>query len=183
MAVAAIRRRTGGRAVVWLGLWSTIYGILGLAGAPAFVAALPRWVQAAAPGVRCGFTYLTIFVATMAWRELSLGKLRRILGAIALVGLAIAVAGISIFVSTGSPDKLIPLNNLLAVFDLLLLLTVIIVPSLSEKYLMLPSRAACWLWAAPSSSLKRSSSTCRGPLAMRYFASGTRWPLRCCCFH
>ena len=140
MAVAAIRRRTGGRAVVWLGLWSTIYGILGLAGAPAFVAALPRWVQAAAPGVRCGFTYLTIFVATMAWRELSLGKLRRILGAIALVGLAIAVAGISIFVFTGSPDKLIPLNNLLAVFDLLLLLTVIIVPSLSQKYLMLPSR-------------------------------------------
>ena len=140
MAVAAIRRRTGGRAVVWLGLWSTIYGILGLAGAPAFVAALPRWVQAAAPGVRCGFTYLTIFVATMAWRELSLGKLRRILGAIALVGLAIAVAGISIFVFTGSPDKLIPLNNLLAVFDLLLLLTVIIVPSLSQKYLVLPSR-------------------------------------------
>ena len=66
LAVAAIRRRTGGRAVVWLGIWSTIYGVLGLSGAPAFVAALPRGLQAAAPGVRSGFTYLTIVVATMA---------------------------------------------------------------------------------------------------------------------
>ncbi|HEY4900731.1 MAG TPA: PP2C family protein-serine/threonine phosphatase [Terriglobales bacterium] len=140
LAVAAIRRRTGGRAVVWLGTWSTIYGILGLSGAPAFVAALPRWMQAGAPGVRSGFTYLTIVVATMAWRELSLGKVRRILGALAFVGFVIGVIGFAYFVFTGSPDKLIPLNNLLAVFDLLLLLTVIIVPSLSQRYLVLPSR-------------------------------------------
>jgi sigma-B regulation protein RsbU (phosphoserine phosphatase) len=140
LAVAAIRRRTGGRAVVWLGIWSTIYGVLGLSGAPAFVAALPRGLQAAAPGVRSGFTYLTIVVATMAWRELSVGKLRPILGALAFVGLVIGVIGFAYFVFTGSPDKLIPYNNLLAVFDLLLLLTVIIVPSLSQKYLVLPRR-------------------------------------------
>jgi sigma-B regulation protein RsbU (phosphoserine phosphatase) len=140
LAVGAIRRRTGVAAVLWLGIWSATYGILGLSGAPMFVAALPRWLQAAAPGVRSGFTYLTIIVATMAWRELSLGKVRHILGAIAFSGLAIGVIGFAYFVFTGSPDKLILYNNLLAVIDLFVLLTVIIVPSLSRKYLVLPRR-------------------------------------------
>ena len=140
VAVAAIRRRTGARAVGWMGIWSATYGILGLSGTPAFIAALPRWAQAAAPYVRVGFTYLTVVVATMAWRELILGRVRRILGAIAVVGLAIGIIGFAYFVFAGSSEKLIPWNNLLAVVDLLLLLTVIIVPSLSRKYLVLPSR-------------------------------------------
>ncbi len=140
LAVAALRRRTGVRAVLWMGIWSAVYGILGLSGASMFVAALPRWPQTAAPYVRVGFTYLTVVVATLAWRELMLGKVRRVLGAIALVGLAIAVAGFSLFVFTGSSEKLILYNNLLAVVDLLVLLTVIIVPSLSRKYLVLRSR-------------------------------------------
>lgn len=140
LAVAAIRRRTGVRAVAWLGIWSAVYGILGLSGASTFVAALPRCAQIAAPFVMVGFTYLTVVVATMAWRELTLGKVRRILGALVFAGLAIAVAGFSLFVFTGSSDKLIRYNNLLAVIDLLVLLTVILMPRLSQKYLVLPSR-------------------------------------------
>ena len=140
MAVGALRRRVGVSAIVWMGLWSAVYGILGLSGTPAFVAALPRAIQGAAPYVRIGFTYLIVVVATMAWREMSLGKLRHILGAIALVGLVIAVMGFAYFLFLGSPDKLIRWNNLLAVADLLLLLTVVIVPRLSQKYLVLPSR-------------------------------------------
>ena len=140
LAVAAIRRRTGVGAVVWLGIWSALYGILGLSGTPIFISALPRWARTAAPYLDVACTYLTIVVATLAWRELSLGKIRRILALIALVGLAIAVAGFGFFVFTGSSDKLIPYNNLLAVVDLLVLLTVIILPSLSRRYLVLPSR-------------------------------------------
>ena len=140
LAVAAIRRRTGVRAIAWLGIWSAVYGVLGLSGASMFVAALPRCAQIAAPFVMVGFTYLTVVVATMAWRELTLEKVRRILGALVFAGLAIAVAGFSLFVFTGSSDKLIRYNNLLAVIDLLVLLTVILMPSLSHKYLVLPSR-------------------------------------------
>lgn len=34
LAVAAIRRRSGVRAIVWLGIWSIVYGVLRLAGSP-----------------------------------------------------------------------------------------------------------------------------------------------------
>ena len=142
LAAAAIRRRTGVLAVVWLGIWSAAYGILGLSGAPAFVAALPGRLQPAAPYVRTGFTYLMVVIATMAWRQLSLGKVRHILAALSVVGLAIGIIGFAYFIFTGSPDRLMPWNNLLAVADLLVLLTVILVPSLSQKYLVLPSRGA-----------------------------------------
>ncbi|HEY4962877.1 MAG TPA: hypothetical protein VII29_18625, partial [Terriglobales bacterium] len=142
VAAAAIRRRTGVSAIVWMGIWSAAYGILGLSGTPAFVAALPGWLQTAAPYVRTGFTYLMVVIATMAWRELSLGKVRHILGALSFAGLAIGVPGFAYFVFAGSPDKLMPWNNLLAVVDLLVLLTVILVPSLSRKYLVLPGRGA-----------------------------------------
>lgn len=50
------------------------------------------------------------------------------------------MAGFGYFVFTGSSDKLIPLNNLLAACSLTVLLTVILVPSLARKYLVLPNR-------------------------------------------
>ena len=58
----------------------------------------------------------------------------------AFVGLAIAVAGIGFFVLTGSNDKLMLYNNLLEVCLLLVLMTVVAVPRLSRKYLVLPDR-------------------------------------------
>src|SRR5664279_1230880 len=140
LAVAALRRRSGVRAIVWVGIWSAMYGVLSLVGIPLFVTTLPGWLRVAAPYVRVAVEYLILVVATIAWVELSLGRVRLILKAIAFVGLAIGVIGFAYFIFSGSPDKLMPLNSLLAVFDLLLLLTVIIVPGLSRKYLVLPSR-------------------------------------------
>ena len=139
-AVAALRRRSGVRAIVWVGIWSAMYGVLSLVGVPLFVSTLPDWLRVAAPYVRVAVEYLILVVATIAWVELSLGRVRLILKAIAFVGLAIGVIGFADFIFSGSPDKLMPLNSLLGVFDLLLLLTVIIVPGLSRKYLVLPSR-------------------------------------------
>jgi hypothetical protein len=37
--IAEIRRRTGVRAIVWVGIWSAVYGIFALSVAPMFVAA------------------------------------------------------------------------------------------------------------------------------------------------
>ena len=58
----------------------------------------------------------------------------------AFVGLAIAIAGVGFFVLTGSTDKLMLYNNLLEVCLLLVLITVVAVPRLSRKYLVLPDR-------------------------------------------
>jgi phosphoserine phosphatase RsbU/P len=140
LAVAAIRRRSGVRAIVWLGIWSVVYGVLRLVGCSGFVAALPRGLQAAAPYVELAFTYLTVVVATMAWLELSRGKLRDVLRIVVIAGLVIAVAGLGHFIFTGLAYRLISYNNFLVACDLLVLLTVIVVPSLSRKYLVLPNR-------------------------------------------
>jgi len=84
-------------------------------------------------------TYLIIAV-TLAFLELSLGKMRLYLWVVIFVGLAIAVAGIGFFISTGSPDKLIPYNQLLATCSLLVLLTVVAVPKLCRKFFVIPDR-------------------------------------------
>ena len=58
----------------------------------------------------------------------------------AFVGLAIAVAGIGFFVLAGLKHKLMLYNNLLEACLLLVLMTVVAVPRLSRKYLVLPDR-------------------------------------------
>jgi phosphoserine phosphatase RsbU/P len=58
----------------------------------------------------------------------------------ACVGLLIAVAGFAFFVFTGSNNKLMLYNNLLSACVLLTLMTVVAVPGLSSKYLVLPDR-------------------------------------------
>jgi sigma-B regulation protein RsbU (phosphoserine phosphatase) len=138
--MAAIRRRTGVRAIFWLGIWSFMYGVLRLVGSSPVIAALPHWLQVATPYVRVAFTYSILVIATLAWAALSQGKFRMVLRTIIFAALAIAIAGFGFFVFTGSPDKLMPINNLLAACSLTILLTVIIVPGLSRKHLVLPNR-------------------------------------------
>lgn len=138
--IAAIRRRSGVRIFVWLGIWSAMYGAEQLSQSPAVVAALPRWLQISAPYANTAMTYLGVVVGSLAFLELSLGKMRFLNQAGAFVGLAIAVAGIGFFVRTGSNDKLMLYNNLLEACLLLILMTVVAVPRLSRKYLVLPDR-------------------------------------------
>ncbi|HEY4932510.1 MAG TPA: PP2C family protein-serine/threonine phosphatase [Terriglobales bacterium] len=140
LAVAALRRRSGVRAIVWVGVWSAMYGVLSLVGIPLFVSSLPGWLRIAAPYVRAAVTYLMLAIATMAWLQISRGRFRLLLRAIIFAALAIGVAGFGCFVFTGVPDKMIPWNNLLAAGDLMLLLIIIAVPTLSRKYLVLPQR-------------------------------------------
>jgi len=138
--IAAIRRRSGVRIFVWLGIWSAMYGALHLSQSPAVVAALPRWLQISSPYANTAMTYLGVVVGSLSFLELSLGKMRFLNQAGAFVGLAIAVAGVGFFVLTGSTDKLMLYNNLLEVCLLLVLMTVVAVPRLSRKYLVLPDR-------------------------------------------
>ncbi len=140
-AFAAVRRREEVRLFLWLGTWSAMYGGRLLAESPAVVDVLPQWIQFRVPFVWTVIVYLVVPVATLAWLELSIGRVRVFLQAVLFLSAFIGVAGIVIFVITGSRDKLLSYNNLLAAFALLVLVVVVLVPQLSRKFLVLPNRA------------------------------------------
>ena len=139
-ATAAMRRRRGVRVLIWLGIWSAMFGVESLVHSLADLALLPSWFQVIIPYLDTVISYLVLVVASLAFLELSLDKLRVWLQTVISVGLAIGVAGIAIFLFTGSDDKLMLYNNLLAVCSLSVLVIVVAVPSLSRKFLVLPSQ-------------------------------------------
>lgn len=139
-SIAAIRRRSGVRIFIWLGIWSAMYGAVQVSQSPAVVAMSPLWFQVSAPYANTAMAYLLVVVGSLSFMELSLGKMRSFIAGAAFVGLAIAVAGIALFVFTGSNHSLMPYNNLVGACILLVLTTVVAVPRLSRKYLVLPER-------------------------------------------
>jgi hypothetical protein len=144
--IAAIRGAGGVRTLVWLGIWSAMYGAVHLSNSPAVVAAWPRWLQISAPYANTAMTYLLVVVGLLSFVELSLGKLRLLIQWAASVGLAIAIAGIAFFVFAGSTSKLMLYNNLLAACLLVVLAAVVTAPGLAGKYLALPA-AGFWVLA------------------------------------
>lgn len=139
-AIAAIRRGSGDRTLLWLGIWSGMYGARPLADSLAALRLLPPWFLGFLPFLDTATAYLILVVASLAFLELSLGKLRIFLRTVIFLGLAIASAGIAFFLFTGSPDKFIPYNDLLATCSLVVLLTVVTVPSLFRRFLVIPDR-------------------------------------------
>jgi len=138
--LAAIRRRRGVRLVIWLGIWSAMYGISLLARSPAVVAALPHSLQMGIPYAKIVTTYLTVVVASFAILELSRGRLRLLIEILIFAGVAVALAGIGWFVFGGSDRKFNQYNILVTVCFLLILVTVVAVKKLSDKFLILLNR-------------------------------------------
>src|ERR1039458_3225314 len=131
-AVAAIRWGRGVRILVWWGIWSAMYGLQTLVQTPAVLTVLPQALKSATPYVSTAVMYLLLVSALFAWREMSLGKLRLLIQMEIFAGLAIALVGIGTFVLGGPDDKWMFYNNLLAVFAMLVLLTVVLVPKFSK---------------------------------------------------
>jgi len=141
VCLAAARRQSQVRLFLWLGIWSGMYGARLLIESPAVAAALPSWIQIALPFLRTAFAYLLVPVVALAWLELSIDKMRLFLRAVILLSLAIAILGIGFFVVTGSGDRLILYNNLVAALALVVLVVIVSVPGLSRKFLVLPNRS------------------------------------------
>lgn len=139
-AIAALRRRSGMRLLLWLGVFSAIYGAAHLSHSPAVIAVSPHWLQISAPYVNTATTYLMVVVGTFYFSELSVGKIRFVTRLLAFLGLAIAAAAVGLFIFTGSNNRLVPYNNLLAACVLLAWMIVVAVPKFSNKYLILPVR-------------------------------------------
>jgi sigma-B regulation protein RsbU (phosphoserine phosphatase) len=140
-AFAAVRRQSGVRLFAWLGIWSAMYGVLLLADAPSVVAALPHQVRSGVPFLTMAIDYLFLVVVSLAWLELSAGKMRVFLKTVIGLGLAFGIAGIGIFVVTGSLEKLLPYVHFIAAVALIIFVVILAVPGLSRKYLILPNRA------------------------------------------
>jgi sigma-B regulation protein RsbU (phosphoserine phosphatase) len=139
-SIAAIRWRSGVRLFIWLGIWSAMYGAGLLIQSRAVVAALPHSIQITIPFVNIVRSYLTVVVGLSAFWELSLGKVRLFIEILMLAGMAVALAGIGWFVSGGSDDKFIPYNTLVAVGGLLVLVPVVAVRKLSDRFMVLLNR-------------------------------------------
>ena len=139
-SIAAIRRRSGVRLLVWLGIWSSMYGAGLLAHSSAVVAALPHPFQISVPYVNVVTAYLTIVVASFAFLELSLGRIRLLIEIVIFAGMAVALAGIGWFVFGGSANKFMLYNILVTICGLLIFVTVVAVKQLSDKFLILLNR-------------------------------------------
>ena len=139
-SIAGIRRRSEARLFIWLGIWSAMYGGSVLTRSPAVVAALPHLIQISVPYVKTVAAYLVVVVATLAFLELSLGRLRRLIKILFFAGTAVAVAGIGWFVFGGSENKFMPYNHLVVVCLLLIVITVVGVEKLSDRFMVLPHR-------------------------------------------
>jgi sigma-B regulation protein RsbU (phosphoserine phosphatase) len=139
-AIAALRRRSAIRIFLWIGIWSASYGLMHLLEVRAVEIALPGWLRAATPYVITVILYVTLVIASLAWLELTVGTVRRIVVGLALGAAAIAVLGIAWFVVTGVNTRFMLPNNLLAAGFLILLLITVTSKRLFKKYLLLPDR-------------------------------------------
>ena len=140
LVVAAIRERIEVRILVWLGLWSVLYGVSLLGSSPAVVAALPHAIQVSVPFVRNAARYLLLVMALLAWSELTRCAIRRFTLILVIPALAVAAAGIGMYVATGSGDAVNPYNNALAGFASFVLTAVVLVPRLSARFMTSRSR-------------------------------------------
>jgi hypothetical protein len=138
--IAVMRRGSGVKLLTWLGIWSSIEGAEYLFGSLADLRVLPNWLLASLPYVGNVLSMSVVVIAVLAFMQLSQGKLRLFLQGMLVGGLAIAVAGVALFLSTGSSFRVMPYNHLVAAISLTVLAIVVAVPKLSHKFLVLRRR-------------------------------------------
>ncbi|MGE5204308.1 MAG: PP2C family protein-serine/threonine phosphatase [Chlamydiota bacterium] len=139
-AIAALRRRGGVRIFLWIGIWSASYGLMHLLEVRAVEISLPARLRVTTPYVVTAILYLTLVVASLAWLELTVGIMRRIVAGLVISAAVTAALGIGWFLVTGVNTRFIFPNNMLAAGFLLLLLVTVTSKRLFKKYLLLPHR-------------------------------------------
>ena len=134
LTIAAIRERREIRILIWLGIWSGMYGFNLLVRSPAVLNALPHTLQLTIPFARNAVGFLFLVIGLLAWSELTLGKLRRFTQGMLVPSVLVALAGIGLFVVTGSGKEGQPYNYFLATVSAVVLGVVVSVPRLSARY-------------------------------------------------
>ena len=119
--------------VVWLGIWSAMYGP-DLSGLPFVVLVLPLVLQTSVPYVNTVIAYLLAVFAMSAFLELSRGGIRLLIKILIFVEVVIAVVGIGWFTVGGSADKFILYHRFVSDCGLLVPITVVTAKKLSDKF-------------------------------------------------
>jgi len=139
--VATIRRRASGvRAIVLLGVWTIIYGSQAFNYNSLLLALEPQWMVVGTHYMRAATNYLTLVAGLLTFRELTLGWVRRVLGAMAIVASIIAVLGFGKFVLTHQENWLLAYNELLATVSLLFWPPFLLSPKFARTYSVLRAR-------------------------------------------
>jgi sigma-B regulation protein RsbU (phosphoserine phosphatase) len=136
-SIAAIHPVKSARVLIWVGVWSGMFGTNELFQSQSVIEALPQSFDAARRMLVVSFSYLILVAATLAFLELTAGTLRRILHVLLAADAVVAVAGITLFLESGSEDALAVYNQVLAVVALAVLLVTLSVPQLSRRFLVL----------------------------------------------
>lgn len=139
--IAAIRRRGEFRLLLWSGLFIGMYGVRLLAQTAGDLALAPFSPWPRRLGVF--IAYMSIVPGFLFWAELSLGALRKFFQGVTFLSFVVGLVGLGYFAMTGSPDKLLTLNAILAISMLSVLGVMAGVPLLRKKYLVLEN----WVFA------------------------------------
>ena len=137
-AIAAIRRRHGTRILLWFGAFALMYGLRMLAQTDAF-SLLPSSTWPIRPYLIGIIDYFLLVPSTLFWLELTRGGLRRLITAVAVASLLIAIAGVVALLVSGPDNHFPPYNGLLAIGLLLVIGAVIAIPRLARKFMTVSS--------------------------------------------
>ena len=138
-AIAFLRRRVDSRLLSWFGLFIGLYGLRMLAD----IASTLSLVPASPWSFRLIITvdYVLVIPAFLFWFELSLGNFRRLLRWLVYISSAVSLVGLTWFAISGSPYGILRINELLAIFCMVLIGTMVIFPRITKKYLSIKSTA------------------------------------------
>lgn len=135
--VAAIRRRGFG-ALFWFGLFIGMVGTRILAFAATILGLSPSsaWPR----HINIFIDHFLVLPSILFWVELSVGKLRRLVLWLAAIGAVAGLLSHAWYAVTGRPYRFIFVNSVVAMLMLLTIGVVVVIPSLSRKYLVIQSR-------------------------------------------
>src|SRR5215469_14344464 len=135
-SLAAIRRRGFG-VLLWFGLFIGMAGLRILAGAVTTLGLAP---DSAWPSrVSILIDHFLVVPGALFWAELSIGKLRRFMVWLAALAAGAGLLSLGWYSVTGRPYRFIVLNSLIAIFMLLAIALVVVIPRLSRNYLVIQS--------------------------------------------
>jgi phosphoserine phosphatase RsbU/P len=137
LSIAAIRPTKSARLLLWLGVWSGLYGAQEVLLSDPVVQNLPVLLQAHRGFFLLSFNYLIIVAATLAFLELTLGILHRLLQFALIADVAAAITAIMLFVVSRTQNALLRYNELLVSILLVALLLTLLIPTLSRRFLVL----------------------------------------------
>jgi sigma-B regulation protein RsbU (phosphoserine phosphatase) len=139
-AIAILRREKGLQILIWLAVWSGIYGIRLLISSSAIQDLLSGPFSNIIPAVDVIISYLVLVAALLTWLYLTRGQLKFYLKSMIIIGSIISIAGIGWYLATGDSNKFMLYNNIIAASTLIVFTIILAVRKLADKYLILHNR-------------------------------------------